>query len=302
MNRFSFVFLLMLLLFFLLFPVLVRAQSEKLAFSVIHRDSIPPTYIHMGFGGGYFAFRDFATSPLFYHGLNGTTYLGRHKKDDRRESVQGFFYGMGQAFVLGTENSSTSQAMYLDIIHTELYQIPLNWNKWNLKAGGMISLTGNQRTNQELGNSSFAVEAMGTLFASAKLGRDISRRKEIKFDWSIIEFKLIPRKRQLFWQLNAAVVNTTYRNGFGHVDQSAIINQWSTFYNHEFKAFSGYRLKSSLEYWTYLKNNNVIKLSYHWDAYHTGKQQQHLEMTKHTLLISLLYSLNETITEEPKNF
>ncbi len=286
--------LLLLLLPLLFFSGHIRGQGEKLAFSLQHKDHIRPTYIHLGFGGGYFAFRDFATSPLFYHGIKGCFYGGRHQKDDRRESVQGFFYGMGQASVLNTDKSSTSQAMYLDIIHTELYQIPLNeWDKWNLKAGGMISLTGNQRINQELGNNSFALEALGTLFASAKLGRDVSRREEKTFHWHFIDFKLIPRKRMLFWQINAAVVNATYRNGFGYVDQSAIINKRSTFYNHELKVFNGYRLKSSLEYWIYLQNSNVFKLSYHWDAYHTGKQNQQLEMAKHTLMVSFLYYLNE---------
>ncbi|MFO8054705.1 MAG: hypothetical protein R6U19_06025 [Bacteroidales bacterium] len=287
----------------LIFPMYFSGQDdEKLAFSLRHSDSLRPTYIELGFGSGYYNLRDFATSPVIYHGINGNFYAGRHRQDHKRESIQGFIYSAGQASIRnsnGLRNSNEPSAallMSLDIIHTELYKLP--WEpseRWNFKAGGMVNLSGNFRHNESLQNNALGLEAIGTLFASFKINRDVSRKTTKDIDWKLVEFQLIPRKRQLSWQMNIAVLNTTFRNGYAYMNNSSEMNDYDPFDNHEFNFFRGYRLSSSLEYMIYLKNQNAFTLKYVWDAYHTGDKTDKLELGRHSFFLSFLYNLNEKI-------
>ncbi|MFW6020114.1 MAG: hypothetical protein ACOCPM_05985 [Bacteroidales bacterium] len=282
--------------FLALTPFLLNAQDQHVAFAIKQPDTIRPTCINMGFGGSYVNFRDFATSPVFYKGLTGNFAAYRHVSGKDRESTQGFQIGHGETSINNSTQYSNSTVSFLEIIHTELYQLPLSTPKtWNFKAGGTISLTGNLRNNPDFNNNSFGVEGIGTLFGSFKIKRDISRNRHKTWDLKLFEMKFIPRKRTLAWQMDVALVNSTFRNGYAYYEHASIQNNDKKFDLYEFHIFRGYRLKSSLEYNIYLNNNNAIRFSYIWDAYHTGRDYAKLEMAKHYLMFSFLYSLNEPV-------
>jgi hypothetical protein len=180
--------------------------------------------------------------------------------------------------------------------YSELFQIKgFLQAPWNFKAGGTISATLNQRSNGSFFNNSFGLEGIGTLFASAQLSRDVSRKETKQLDWKFIHFTLLPRKRQLSFQLNTALLNSSYRNGFAYMDQSGISNEIDRFADHQFELLSGYRLSSSLDYQIYLKNSNIIRFSYIWDAYFTKANPDRLEVARHQLMLSFLFSLTEKI-------
>ena len=280
----------------IIFPGLIYGQDQHIALAINQPDTARPTYINISFGGSYIDFRDFATSPIFYKGLTGNFAAYRHVSGTRRESTQGFQIGYGEASIKNSSHSSNSTVSFLEIIHTELYQLPVSLPElWNLKAGGTVSLTGNIRNNPDFNNNSFGVEGIGTLFGSLKISRDISRYRHKTWDLKLFEMNFIPRKRTLAWQMDIALVNSTFRNGYAYFQHAAIQNNDKIFDMYEFHVFRGYRLKSSLEYNIFLNNNNALRFSYIWDAYHTGKDYEKLEMAKHYLMFSFLYSLNEPI-------
>ena len=275
-------------------PLFLCSQDEHVAFTINQADTVRPTYLSLGFGGSYINFRDFATSPIFYKGFTGNFAAFRHVSGNKRESTQGFRIGFGETAILNSSQNSHSTVGFLEIIHTELYQVPLNLpGVWNFKAGGTISLTGNIRNNPGLNNNSFGSEGIGTLFGSFKISRDVSRSKAKTWDLKLFDMNLIPRRRTLAWQMDIAIVNSTFRNGYAYLEHSRIQNKSEMFDMYEFHIFRGYRLQSSLEYNILLNNNNAIQLSYVWDAYHTGKDYEKLEMAKHYLMFSFLYNLNE---------
>lgn len=275
---------------------MVYSQQKHRALSFRQADSLRPRYVDLGFGASYFNFRDFATSPLFYHGMKGNFSVFRLTQDEQRDSRQGFVLGFGAASTFGNSMNTGAVLGRLDIIHTELYQIaPDLHEKWNLKIGGMINLSGNIRQNSSFNNNSFGAEALGTLFASFRLGRDVSRTELKTIDLWVCSFGLIPRKRELAFQFNTALVNATYRNAYNYMDHSSIFDEYNYFNRHELEFFSGYRLNTALEYTIHLNNNNAFRLSYLWDAYYTGPKTERFEMAEHQILFSFLFYLNEPV-------
>lgn len=274
------------------------SQDENIALSFRNPDNIRPTYIDFSFGASYIDFRDFATSPLFYRGLSSNFGVYRFVLDQNRESRQGFMLGYGETSTSGDIQTTSASVGFLNINHTELYKIQMGLpEKWNTKIGGKINLTGNLRQNKSFRNNSIGMEGIGTIFASFKIGRDVSRIKKKTLDIKLFKLHFLPRKRQLYWQVNLALVNMTFRNGFAYMEHSSIQNDYNYFDSHEFQIFQGYRLNTSLDYFIYLKNNNAFRISYIWDAYHTGKDYEKLEMAKHHIMLSFLFGLNEKITK-----
>lgn len=270
------------------------SQNEHPGTTTSKRKEKRPVFIDLSYGGSYFSFRDFATSPLFYHGIAGDLGLFRYSSDEKRESHMGFIIGYGVGSVLNVQRNTSASLGYLNIIHTELYKLPVNaGDKWQFKGGGMLNLTGNYRLNNSLFNNSFGLEAMGTLFGSLKAGYDLSRLRKKVIDLKLFKINLIPRKRELFLQLNLGLFNATYRNGYAYTEQSALINDYTYIVDHSLKLFHGYRLNSSVEYKIHLHNKNIIKLSYLWDAYHTGKETDELEMARHHFMISFLFKMDK---------
>ncbi|MCF8330887.1 MAG: hypothetical protein K9H84_00385 [Bacteroidales bacterium] len=287
---------LFLLAIFILITQTIVCQDEHTALSIHKPEQIKPTYFDISFGGSYVTFRDFATSPLFYYGIAGDFGFYRFVLSNRRESRQGFMIGYGETATIDVAQSAIASLGYLNINHTNLFKLPLQLpEKWNVKGGAMLNLSGNFRQNNSFRNNSIGMEGIGTLFASLKIGRDVSRNKSKTLDAKFFKINFFPRKRKLYWQVNFALVNMTYRNGYAYMEHSSIQNDYNYFDEHEFRIFQGYRLSSSLDYLIYLKNSNAFKLSYIWDAYHTGNDYEKLEMAKHHIMFSFLFSLKEKV-------
>lgn len=283
--------------FLLLCPVLLSAQEEHIALSISNPDTVRPTYLRFNFGSSYLYYRDFATSPLFYQGIAPDFGFYRLKSDPSRESNMGFTIGYGEVTNHNNKENITATIGYLSIHHSELYQILRDMPEtWNIKVGAHLTLTGNYRLNRSFNNNDVGVEGIGTLMASGKITRDISRKKSKTWDLKYLKWHFFPRKRTLSWQINTALINSSYRNGYAYMEHSSVQNDYDYFDEHELHIFSGYRLSSSLTYAIFLKNKNAIAISYHWDAYKTGKKDfEQLEMARHQLALSFLFGLNEPI-------
>lgn len=278
-------------------------QTEVDTLSKKEKRKARTTYYSVGTGVNFIKFRDYATSPLFYSGMANTVMLSKLRQDDKRESqFGGTFLSAGTSNIIPVgkltakvedEIVGSSSFMNANLFYTQLYQIPissLNPEKWNLKVGGTIMSNWTLRRNEALQNNALGFEGINTLFASTKITRDISRKKEVQKKFLFIKYKLKPKKRFLSYQLNLGLINSTFRNGFAYLNQSGIVSDAGVFDAYVFKVFSGYRINSALESKTYLKNGNAIALGYQWDALWTGGELDQFQMAQHIISFSFHFN------------
>jgi hypothetical protein len=250
-----------------------------------------PTYIGIGAGLNKLNFRDFATSPLFYKGNGMVFTLSRLKYDDKFESnLEGSFTsGKYTASSGDVSTQSIVSSVFLDYSH--LYNIN-RWSneKWNIKAGGKASLTGNHRINPSLNNNSFGMEGFFTLFGSIKATKNFTRKKANPKKFLFVKYGKSTNKRDLSFQLNMTLMNATYRNGYIYSNTSSVNNNPSLYADYSSKVFSGYRISSALNYTLGLTNGNMVMFSYIWDAYKTGGDLDKFEMGNHFLKFTFFFA------------
>lgn len=278
-------------LFFLLFALPSLAIAQDALTHEISEKYVRPKYYEMGVGLDFSSFKDFATSPLLYNGAAGQFVLGIIRKDKRVESNLSFRFSSGiyiSPAKLREHAQSVVNSVFLS--YSRLYRVVgMDDDKWNLKVGGKIDLTGNIRQNPALFNNATGFESFQTLFGSAKITRDISRDVLKRKKFLFIRYNLKPKKRDISFQFNTSVLNTTYRNGYAYINQASIKNSDNFLEGYKFSTFSGLRLSSALELTRYLRNGNGIKYSYLWDAYKTGGDLPRFSMTHHVFQLSLLF-------------
>lgn len=249
--------------------------------------------LELSAGANYAKFRDFATSPLFYEGfvpMVSGAYINRNERLDETFTIH-FSYGNTYAYV--DENAvSVSLLQNSQLYYSRMYRVKrFSNNVWNTKVGGMFNGLYNIRQNPELRNNQVGFEAILTLFGSGKVSRDISRKKRKTTEFWFIKYSLPPRLRTLSYQVDLALVNATYRNDYIYTNQTSVVNSDNYFDDYVFTMFSGYRLRSSLQYLIYMKNDNAFMFSYEWDAFKTGGELDKFEMSNHMLKFSLVFNL-----------
>ena len=285
MNKIKYI----LIYFFLLVQGLVHAQIEP----TVTESKTRPGYLFLSTGINLSNFRDFATSPLFYSGASIYGEIGFLKKDAKREVDMGASYSYGKNTSLVGSNYAVSQVQSFAGYYSRLYQIP-KWSDstWNIKAGGMINLTGNYRYNSRLQNNGEGYEGVGNILASIKVERDLTRTQPKDKKFLFIKYHQNPRKMNLGFRLNVGVINSSFRNGYAYSDQSSVLNDPKIFGDYAFKMFSGFRMSSAIDYTIYLKNENAVRFSYVWDAYKTGGDFDPFEMASHVFKFTLLFKTN----------
>jgi hypothetical protein len=236
-------------------------------------------------------FRDFATSPLFYEGSPMQYSLAWAKDEGKMERRLSLKYQSGtfKPELEKVKTPSTVSTIYLQ--YSRLWYLA-SWKKTDLRLGGMLDIGGNLRINPSLQNNAGGLEIFNTLFLSAKASRDVSRlnEKSGKFLF-LFKYRRVPRRRTLSFQLNAALMNNSIRNGYIYSNQANITNKPNIFYNYQFNTFSGYRLNTALEYSIFLSNGNAIRYSWNWDAFQSGEKFNRLEMAHHAFQVSFLFQI-----------
>ncbi len=236
-------------------------------------------------------FRDFATSPLFYRGSPAQYSLAWAKEEGKRERRLLVRYQSGSFSPEDKEIKTPSSATHLALQYSRLWYLG-NWHKTDLRVGAMLDVSGNLRINPALQNNAVGLEIFQTLFVSARLSRDLSRQTEKKGKFlGLIPYRRIPRRRTLSFQLNAALMNNSFRNGYIYSNQANITNKPDIFYNYRFNAFSGYRLNTALEYSIFLSNGNAIRYSWIWEALQTGEEFNRFEMGFNAIQVAFLFQV-----------
>jgi len=236
------------------------------------------TFLEFSIGLSSLSFIDFATSPLKYNGYPIDIMLAHTEIDAKHSSRFGINYVFGNLSNDFNSQNSQSQFKSLTLSYSELFRLGfLSSNKLNTKIGGHLNTTGNFRQNERLFNSSKGIEVIGTLFAS------IQTRLEINNN-SI-------NKKELFFNADVGIINSSYRNAYAYVGQGALLNNDDFFDGYQFSIFSGNRFSTQLGYKAYLKNNNAIQVSYLCDAYKTSNKPNNFQLESHTLRLVCFLNL-----------
>lgn len=276
----------------LLIPLFGFGQNNELLLSKKELRKNRPSYRGVSLLGlGVGRLRDFATSPLIYSGLSLSTARFQISINEQRETEWGSSLSIGLFGSAFNDHTSTSIVISPTIYYSELYELKkLSSNKLNVKVGGLINATSNIRINQGLQNNATGFELIPTLFGSIKGTLDISRKKDKTKKILFFKYKLQKRKKTLALRLNTGLINSSYRNGYAYIGQSALLNDFNAFDDYQFKLFSGFRMSSSLDYTLYSrKTTNAVQVSYVWDAYKTGGDSDKFEMAQHALRFTLLF-------------
>lgn len=284
-------------IFTLLFTTLfftVVGFSQEASLTKKEKRKLIPKYIGIGYGINSSAFRDLATSPLFYYGTALQLSLSQLKIDDKREIEFGIFYDFGTYNTDFNDNTSNSNVKRIALSYSRLFRIELfKLKNFSTKIGFLFNGNGNLRNNESLGNDGVGIDIFTNLLGSVKITKDISSSTVEEKKFLFWKYTLSERKKNLNLRLDTGLINTSYRNGYIYsVAQSAILNEQTIFGYYSLKMFSGFRARSSLNYTHYLKNNNAIRFSYVWDAYSTGGDLKKFEMAHHILKFTFLFNAN----------
>lgn len=247
-----------------------------------------PVILEMSIGSNRSKFIDFGTSPIYYKGALLNFQVGIRKETEKRDVFFAMRYSTGSYVMDYNDIKTQTQTNIIgnsSIRYTRLYQINvMKSDKWNLKAGGTIDITGDFRVNEALMNNSVGYEMFTTLMASGKITHDISN-SEMKKLW-FLKFK--PKSRRLAYQLDLGLINGNLRNGYIYSNSSGVYNDMGLFAYYKYNAFSGYRMSSRLDYEHAIFGNSTLKFSYFWDAMMSGnKDQDRFQMVNSILMISL---------------
>ncbi len=250
-------------------------------------------FIQVGAGFDNAYFTDFATSALPYSTSAMRFDLAFLRSSARRETKMYFGFSSATFKLVADQQTFGSTVNTPYLAYTRLYQVPLKLGeKWNFKLGASLDITGNMRMNPGLQNNAFGLEMFNTLFGSAKMSYDISRKKEKQGRFLLISYHLKPKTRILSYQLNLPLMNNTYRNGYAYTNASTISNQTRLTDGYQYHAFSGFRMSSALHYDLYYPNGNILRLGYHWDAYRTAGDFDRFQMAHHYFQLALLFKTN----------
>lgn len=283
----TFIFILGILFFY-------SAQANELMSDSVQKEPVlnrPYRSLQFGIARTSSVFRDFATSPLFYFGSPMQYCLAWSKDEGKMERRLSLKYQSGtfNPELKEVHTPSTVSTIYLQ--YSRLWYLT-SWKKTDFRLGGMLDFGGNLRINPSLQNNAAGLEIFNTLFLSAKASRDVSRQNEKSGKFLFLfKYRRVPRRRTISFQLNAAVMNNTLRNGYIYSNQANITNKPNIFYNYQFNTFSGYRLNTALEYSVFLSNGNAIRYSWNWDAFQSGEKFNRLEMAQHAFQVSFLFQI-----------
>ncbi len=276
---------------FLFLSMSVFSQTENATLQPKNNSENRAVYLKLSSGIGLSMYRDFATSPLPYAGILITSDFSRLRTGFNKETIlhAGYFLGMYNSYYNDHINPSTG--MGFSQSYGMMYRVSNTSSKdINVKVGGMLKSLFIVRINPGLMNNGYGYEWLPTLFGSAKITFDVSRKQAKEKDFLIWKYKLKPRKRAISYQLNIGIVNAALRNGLTYLGQSVAVNNFQLFDNYKFTLFSGLRFQSSLSYTIHLHNKNAIALSYDWEALTAENDFSLFEMSFHVLKFAFLFN------------
>ncbi len=224
-------------------------------------------FTKLSIGASQVQFRDFATSPLVYSGSAVFGDFGSYTVRGTAVTEYGSHFVTGGAS--DPYGAAFSSVTAVHLYYGKLYQVAKPFKYGQIHVGGFLEGTGLLRTNNRLMNNGLGIELAPALYASGKLTRDVSRKRN--FVWQPIPFlsgiRFKERSRTVSFRLNAGLVNGGYRNGYAYSGQSALLNNFELFEDYTYNATAGLRFSGECSLTTELGTKNRIEYSYYFQQF-----------------------------------
>lgn len=252
-------------------------------------------------GFGWYSFRDFGTSPLFYSGSGVQLSMG-----DRWEKPRGhvWFNTAAQAALmsanvpLSTYLQASGRSLFLDFRldggYLHRFEMPLD-ERWEVKAGGGVVADLLLRQNNALGNAQVGTDIVSNVLLSGELSRDLSRQQQDTLDLKLIRLRRKPTTQRIDFRLDVGVLNFNYRPGYAYVHDSELTGEpglaW-VLADHRWK-MNGWRLGTALGFMRRHGNGNATRLEYRWEAVHAPGRYRALQFASHTLRFVFMFNTSK---------
>ncbi len=285
----------------LFFAPFAQAQREQKNEKKADGYSEPESYLLLSSGGGYYQYRDLATSPLFYSGPGLDLSLAWHREKSKGEKtfLLATSFGIPNAQMAsntGFAVKSSAMFSHSTLSYSHLHNIS-KWNKgkWKFWAGGNLTNSFNVRMNKSLGNNAVGIEAFVNLMASFKVGYDLSHERsgtrKILF---IFDREISPKKQFAHFKLNAGLLNWNYRPGYAYKEMPELDGTKTNPFQFAFAGYdwsrNGYRLGTELSFTKFNVSGNAVQWAYLWDAIHAPGRFEPFQMAMHRIKFTLFFN------------
>jgi hypothetical protein len=258
-------------------------------------------YLGLGLGFSYVKAMDQATSPLLYKGFNfpfvSLGYLTHSEKRIKTFETD-FSFGNLNSTIETPWYDAPNTSYYLAMRYTILYRLrTIVSNKINWYVGPEFNINGHFRVNYKYDNSALTFDNYN--------GIGIATRFELPFSWKSRTSKFLwmnihcrDRDLRLSWQLSTPVVSYLIRptyvtiTNFIDPDQRTKITDEQTTVGF----FVPFNLRSQMELYYILHNENMFKLSYIWNFYHHDPGYNNVQTAFHGIAFSFIFKFNHQPT------
>jgi hypothetical protein len=249
-------------------------------------------------GLGWYTFRDFGTSPLFYDGPGLNLSLGSQWSSTRSESR----FNASTHFALTSANVPQSNflqaggsAFFLDFridgAHLRRLRKPAS-ERLEVLAGGRFVSDLLLRQNSGFGNAQVGTDVLVNFLASGKVSYDFSRQNADTLNLKLIRLRRKPKTQKLDFQLDVGVLNFNYRPGYAYVHDSELTGEpglsWALA-DHRWR-LNGWRLGTALGYQRQRSNGNATRIDYCWEAVHAPGRFNALQFASHQVRLVFMFN------------
>ncbi len=249
------------------------------------------SYIDISGGLTIGSLRDMSTSPLFYTGVLPTIEI-KYSNLFNKNLITFNFNTSNGLYLTSSENdfyNGSGNIFDFELSYFRNYDEFTN-NSFGNWPGLSINNSTALRTNNYFGNAAFTFDNISSININYLITKKWTRKsKEKKILW-LIKYRRKEKKYLLSFKTGIPIYSFIYRPGFtnpGNATQPELLLPGYKMYG---KVFSGMNTNISLA--RILFNGNMIKLSYNWDFFTSGKYSlNRLDTSKHTLLFSLVFKI-----------
>ena len=258
-------------------------------------------YLYAGLGRGEEHWQDKIASPLIYSGNVNLSLLGYEKRDNHLQARIEFTRASGKLFNSRTEKTESNAALLSAFrfsfnTHYKIkswYNERLSW--W---PGYTTSASANLRINPRLQNAALGYDIFLN-FGYSNRFEYVHTWKAREFKWFISRIQRQKRTLRYAWQTDLPLFTFISRQNYAGVSNFASGNvldaMLSQLAGNMKSSFIGQTtlVRSTLEVHYPLRNNNLIRLGYVWQAYaHTAPFRESRSALS-CLQISFLYKLDK---------
>lgn len=260
-------------------------------------------YLGLGMGFSHIKVVDNATSPLIYKGFqfpySSLGYLIHSKKRIKTLEID-FSFGFLKSRTETPWYDPQNTSFYTNIRYNILYYLrSFAKERINWYIGPEININGHFRVNYKYGNSAFNFDNYN--------GVGIATRFELPFSWKGRKYRFLGKDRnhrdrnlRLSWQLSTPIVSLIIRPSYVTITNFIDPELQSKITSEHISGgfFVPFNLRSQLECYYILHNQNMFKISYVWNFFSHDPGYNKVQSAFHGLYLSFIFKFNNKTAGE----